>query len=110
MKIVLLRSKNPDMLYFISCRCFIRRIEMEDVISLIKHLLTTRYSIDTIDSIVNHLNFSKVHLLQLIDENPYKDYFQFLRPSNDQNQSSEKLALTLDVSLKDIKKNQGLYF
>ena len=73
---------------------------MEDVISLIKHLLDTKYSIDRIDSIVNHLNISKEYILQLITNDRYRDYFQLLRPHNNRNQASEKIALTLDVSLR----------
>ncbi|CAF1243270.1 unnamed protein product [Adineta steineri] len=70
---------------------------MEEVISLIKHLLTTRYSIDSVDSIVKHLKISKNHLLQLINEESYKEYFQLLHPSNNYHQGVEKIALTLDL-------------
>jgi hypothetical protein len=84
-------------------------------IRLIEHLLDTKHSIDTIDSIVNQLNISKDDLLQLIKDNFYKDYFQLLRPSNNRNQGSEKLALTLDVSMKkkkteQEKKNECFFF
>jgi DNA-binding transcriptional MerR regulator len=73
---------------------------MDDVINLIKHLLDTNFSIDRIDSIINHLQISKDHLLQLIKDDRYQDYFQLLRPLNNRNQSPEKIALTLDVSLR----------
>ena len=73
---------------------------MDDVMSLINHLLNTEYSIDRVDSIINHLKMTHDHLLQLINNDRYKDYFQLLRPSCNRNQASEKIALTLDVSVK----------
>ncbi|UJR34058.1 hypothetical protein I4U23_021469 [Adineta vaga] len=70
---------------------------MEDVISLLRHLLTTKHSIDRIDSIVNQLNISKERILQLINEQPYRDFFQLLRPLLHQTQMTDKIALTLDL-------------
>jgi len=72
---------------------------MEVLIRLIEHLLGTKYSIDRVDSIIKQLNVSQDHLLQLLKDNQYKDYFQLLRPSNNRNQGTEKIALTLDVSI-----------
>lgn len=83
---------------------------MEDVIRIIEHLLETPYSIDRIDTIVNQLNISKDYLLKIINDNLSKDYFQLLHPSN--NQASEKLALTFDVSIdkEEYKKLQYFLF
>jgi hypothetical protein len=72
---------------------------MEVVIRLIEHLLGKNYSIDRIDTIINQLNISQDQLLQLLKDSTYKDYFQLLHPSIDRNQTPEKLALTLDVSV-----------
>jgi hypothetical protein len=83
---------------------------MDDVISLINHLLNTNYSIDRIDFIVNHLNISKDRLLRLINDDHYKDYFQLLHSSNTHDQSSEKLALTVDVSVIKKRPEQILLF
>ncbi|CAF0988928.1 unnamed protein product [Rotaria sp. Silwood1] len=70
---------------------------MDDILRLINHLLNTNYSIDRIDTIIDQLQISKDYLLQLINDDSYKDYFQLLRPSNNRNQTSEKIALTLDL-------------
>ncbi|CAF2541619.1 unnamed protein product [Rotaria sp. Silwood2] len=70
---------------------------MDDVIRLITHLLNTKYSIDRIDTITDQLQISKDYLLQLIHNDSYEDYFQLLQTSNNRNQGSEKLALTLDL-------------
>jgi hypothetical protein len=72
---------------------------MEDVISLIRHLLTTPHSINRVDSIVKELNISKERLLQLVNENLYQEYFQLLRPSPHHTRGTDKLALTLDVRM-----------
>ena len=37
---------------------------MDDVISLINHLINAKYSIDRIDSIINQLNISKDQILE----------------------------------------------
>ena len=72
----------------------------DDVSSLIKHLLQTPYSIDTIESIISHVHVSNDRLRQILTDHRYVEYFQLLRPSNRQlGQASEKVALTLDVSL-----------
>ena len=71
---------------------------MGDVIGLINHLLRKQYSIDTVDSITNDLNITKDDLLQLIKNDRFKEYFQLLRSSNNRNQGTDKIALTLDVS------------
>jgi hypothetical protein len=68
---------------------------MDDVISLINHLISAKYSIDRIDSISNRLNISKEQILKILRADRYKDYFQLLKTRN---QGTEKIALTLDVS------------
>jgi hypothetical protein len=83
---------------------------MEVLIRLIEHLLGTNYSIDRVDSIVNQLNISQDDLLQLLKDNHYKDYFQLLRPSNNLNQGTEKIALTLDVSISNKHDKNQLFF
>lgn len=70
---------------------------MTDPTRLIEHLLNTEFSIDRVDSIVKQLNTSRNQLLQLINDEQYRDYFQILRPSNDHKHGVEKIALTLDV-------------
>ena len=70
---------------------------MEIVNNLINYLLDKQFSVDEVDSIVNHLKISKDDLLRLIRNFPYEDYFQYLRPSNNTNQVSGRIALTLDV-------------
>ncbi|CAF0864818.1 unnamed protein product [Rotaria sordida] len=70
---------------------------MDNVINLINHLLNTKYSIDRIDTIIDQLQIRKDYLLQLINDSSYTDYFQLLQPSNNRNQGSEKIALTLDL-------------
>ncbi|CAF3260053.1 unnamed protein product [Rotaria socialis] len=70
---------------------------MDNVINLINHLLNTKHSIDTVDSIIDRLQISKGYLLQLLDDYSYKDYFQLLRPASNRNQATEKIALTLDL-------------
>lgn len=72
---------------------------MEDVIRLIEHLVKKTHSIDRIDSIISQLNISKDYLLQILDNDRFKDFFQLIQPAKDRNQGSEKIALTLDVSL-----------
>ncbi|CAM4756046.1 unnamed protein product [Rotaria magnacalcarata] len=70
---------------------------MDDVINLINHLLNTKHSIDTVDSIIDRLQISKGYLLQLLDDYSYRDYFQFLKPASNRSQATEKIALTLDL-------------
>jgi len=72
---------------------------MDIALRLIEHLLGTTFSIDKVDSIINQLNISKDQLLQTINDDQYTDFFQLLRPSKNGNQGSEKIALTLDVSI-----------
>jgi hypothetical protein len=69
---------------------------MDDVISLINHLINVKYSIDRIDSISNRLIISKDQIFKILRADRYKDYFQLLK---NKNQGTEKIALTLDVSL-----------
>ena len=76
---------------------------MDDVIKLINHLINSTYSIDRIDSISTQLNISKEQILRILRADRYKDYFQLLKHKN---QGIEKIALTLDVSLKS--KNERL--
>ena len=72
----------------------------DDVSSLIKHLLQTQHSIDTVESIIKHVHVSNDRLRQILADLRYVEYFQLLRPSSRQlGQASEKVALTLDVSL-----------
>ncbi|CAF1582774.1 unnamed protein product [Adineta ricciae] len=70
---------------------------MDEVTSLLRYLLTTKHSIDTLDSIVNQLKISKERILQLINEQSYNEYFQLLRPLLRHNQMIDKIALTLDL-------------
>ena len=73
---------------------------MDDVIHLIEHLLDTKYCIDRFESIIDQLKISRDDLLRLLRADRYKDYFQLLRPTrSSRNSASEKLALTLDVSV-----------
>ncbi len=69
---------------------------MDDVISLINHLINAKYSIDKIESISNRLNISKDQILRILRADRYKDYFQLLKYKN---HGTDKIALTLDVSL-----------
>lgn len=80
---------------------------MDDVISLINHLINAKYSIDRIDSITNRLDISKEQILRILRADRYKDYFQLLKYKN---QGIEKIALTLDVSFlyKNIEKKNEL--
>ena len=71
--------------------------EMDIALRLVEHLLGAKSSIDRVDSIINQLAISRDQLLQTIDDDQYTDFFQLLRPSNQQ--GTEKVALTLDVSL-----------
>lgn len=84
---------------------------MDEVTSLLRYLLTTKYSIDRLDSIVNQLKIPKDRLLQLINEQPYSEYFQLLRPLLHHNQMTDKIALTLDVCIEttiSYKENFGI--
>ena len=75
---------------------------MDDVIHLIEHLLDAKYCIDRLQSIIDQLKISRDDLLRLLRADRYKDYFQLLRPTkNSRNSASEKLALTLDVSIRN---------
>ncbi|CAF1475359.1 unnamed protein product [Adineta ricciae] len=67
---------------------------MDDVIKLIDHLINAKYSIDTVESIVNQLNVPKDQIYRILRADRYKDYFQFLKKSN---QGKDKVALTLDL-------------
>ena len=78
---------------------------MDEVTSLLRYLLTTKHSIDTLDSIVNQLKISKERILQLINEQSYSEYFQLLRPLLQRNQMMDKIALTLDVCIETKVKN-----
>jgi hypothetical protein len=68
---------------------------MDDVISLVNHLINAKYSIDKIDSISNQLNISQEQILKILRADRYKDYFQLLKSKI---QGTQKIALTLDVS------------
>ena len=73
---------------------------MDDLIKLINHLINAKYSIDTVESIVDQLNIPKDQIYRILRADRYKDYFQFLKKSN---QGKDKIALTLDVSFYSLK-------
>lgn len=76
---------------------------MDDVIHLIEHLLAAKFSIDRLESIIDQLKISRDDLLRLLRADRYKDYFQLLRPTKScRNSASEKVTLTLDVSIQDM--------
>jgi hypothetical protein len=80
---------------------------MDDVISLINHLINAKCSIDKIESISNRLNISKEQILRILRADRYKDYFQLLKHKN---HGTDKIALTLDVSFCKKKQNNVTIF
>ena len=71
---------------------------MNEVITLIEHLLKTKSSIDRLESICKQLNIDNDRLFKLIRAERYQEYFQWLRPDTHRKHQGGKLALTLDVS------------
>jgi hypothetical protein len=69
---------------------------MDDVISLINHLIDTKHSIDNLETISNRLNISKDQIRKILRADRYKDYFQIIK---NKSQQIERIALTLDVCL-----------
>jgi hypothetical protein len=69
---------------------------MDDVISLINHLIDTKHSIDNLETISNRLNISKDQIRKILRADRYKDYFQLIK---NKSQQIERIALTLDVCL-----------
>jgi len=69
---------------------------MDDVISLINHLIDTKHSIDNLETISNRLNISKDQIRKILRADRYKDYFQLIK---NKSQHIERIALTLDVCL-----------
>ncbi len=69
---------------------------MDDVISLINHLIDTKHSIDNLETISNRLNISKDQIRKILRDDRYKDYFQLIK---NKSQQTERIALTLDVCI-----------
>lgn len=71
---------------------------MDQINILIEHLLTTKHSIDRLESISNRFNIDNQRLVTLIRQQRYQLYFQLLRPDTHRKHQGAKIALTLDVN------------